>query len=99
MSTPGSSGKAGPTPIPDECNAQALTGEQVRPSFHFGMHTLHLGDTVTGVHRLYKSLVSGTVILMYGCICLSTVDGIFPVTRIAIHSVQDPDFLPGQLDV
>lgn len=85
MTTPGSSGKAGPTPIP-------YVGEQVRPSFHVGTQEIRLGDRVVGIHRSHKHQVSGTVVMAYGEPCLSTKEGVFPLDRIAVLEVQPPLF-------
>lgn len=91
MGEPGSSGEAGPTPIP-VVSGGAHDREQVRPAFHFGAWYLALGDQVRGYHRVRKIDVIGTVIVLAGCVCLSTSDGIFPVERIAIQEVQPPLF-------
>lgn len=90
MGTPGSSGKDGPTPIsvvPDG----AHDGEQVRPSFHFGMWHLSLGDRVVGIHRALKKPLEGVVVLHCQTVCLTTPAGlIFPIQSIAIHEVLPP---------
>lgn len=91
MTTPGSSGKVGPTPIPVDTTG-AHDGEQVRPSFTFGQWFLSLGDVVTGIHRFRKEFVEGTVIVLAGTVCVSTSLGVYPIQRIAIHSVQPPLF-------
>lgn len=89
MTTPGSSGKAGPTPI-SVVSDGTHDGEQVRPSFHFRGWYLSYGDVITGFHRLRKINVVGTLIVLCGCLCVSTDQGIFPLQRIAIHAVDRP---------
>lgn len=89
MSTPGSSGRAGPTPISGASDG-VHDGEQVRPSFHFGSWHLSLGDTITGIHRERRAEIEGSVVVVSGCLCVSTRLGVFPIQKIAIHSVQPP---------
>lgn len=91
MSTPGSSGRDGLTPIsvvPDGSH----DGEQARPSFRFGMWHLSLGDRVEGIHRLLKKPVAGAVVLLHGVVCLScdAAGLVFPIQSIAIHEVLPP---------
>lgn len=92
MTTPGSSGKAGPTPIPDEAD-QGFVGEQVRPAFHFAGHELRLGDRVTGFHRDRKVPVFGNVVIVHGCVCISDRSGlVYPIQKLRITEVQPPIF-------
>lgn len=89
MSTPGSSGRDGLTPIsvvPDGSH----DGEQARPSFRFGMWHLSLGDRVRGIHRLLKREMIGSVVLVSDCVCISTSTGVFPIQSIAVHEVSPP---------
>lgn len=88
MSTPGSSGKDGPTPISAVVSDGSHRGEQVRPSFHYGMWVLTPGDRVVGVHRLLKKRVEGVVLMHLDVVCLATTAGlIFPIQSIAVHEV------------
>jgi hypothetical protein len=64
--------------------------EQERPAYRFGMWFLTLGDSVTGIHRIRRIAVEGTLIALCGCLCISTDEGIFPLQRIAIHDVARP---------
>lgn len=91
MTTPSSNGEAGPSSIPGETD-QGVAWEQERPSFHFGAWSMSLGDTVSGVHRLTKTAVSGPLVVMHGCLCVASGSAYYPLQRIAIHQVQPPLF-------
>jgi len=58
------------------------------PTIHFRGWDLVLGDELYGWHRHRGMYVLGTIILFAGCLCVSTAEGVYPLSYIAIHRVS-----------